>query len=184
MDKNRMKSIIESILFAWGEPIKIGEISKILNIKPSMTKNILSEMAEEYEAENRGIVLKKANEMYQLKTKDENFTYINQLFKPNTRNSLSHSALEALSIIAYKQPVTKIEIDQIRGVKSDYILRSLVDKKLIAIKGKLDKPGKPSIYGTTDHFLSHFGLESIENLPELSFEENIENVENIMNESD
>ncbi|SHI70097.1 condensin subunit ScpB [Dethiosulfatibacter aminovorans DSM 17477] len=184
MNKNRMKSIIESILFAWGEPIRISEISKILNIKPSTAKSVLVEMAEEYEAENRGIVLKKANEMYQLKTKNENFPFINQLFKPNTRNSLSHSALEALSIIAYKQPVTKIEIDQIRGVKSDYILKSLVDKKLIAIKGKLDKPGKPSLYGTTDHFLAHFGLESIDNLPALSFEENMDNMEKIINESE
>lgn len=176
MDKNKIKSIIESILFAWGEPIKLIEISKILNVKPLMIKKILSEMAVEYEVKNRGIVLKKANDLYQLKTKDENFTYINQLFKPNTRNSLSHSALEALSIIAYKQPVTKVEIDQIRGVKSDYILRSLVDKNLIIIKGKLDKPGKPSIYGTSDYFLVHFGLESINNLPELRLEENIENI--------
>jgi segregation and condensation protein B len=167
MNENRMKSIIESILFAWGDPIKLSEISKLLGIKDSLTKKLLSEMEYSFEAEDRGLILKKYNDTYQLKTKDINYDYVCELFKPNSRSNLSTSALEALSIIAYKQPVTKIEVDLIRGVKSDYIIKSLIDKNLIEIVGKLDKPGKPSLYGTTNDFLAHFGLSSIKDLPEL-----------------
>lgn len=167
MNDNRLKSIIESILFAWGEPIKVNELSKVLNIKDFDTKKLLSEMQEDYCLDYRGLMLRRYNDTYQLKTKEENYEYISILFKPHTRSNLSTAALESLSIIAYKQPVTKIEIDLIRGVKSDYILRTLIDKKLIEIKGKLDKPGKPLLYGTTNSFLSHFGLESLENLPKL-----------------
>ncbi|MBN2287479.1 MAG: SMC-Scp complex subunit ScpB [Tissierellales bacterium] len=171
MNESKLKSIIESILFAWGDPLDIREISKILNIKDSLTYTLLTEMSQAYLSEDRGLVLKKFDDCYQLKTKDDNFFYVSELFKPNTRTSLSNAALEALSIIAYKQPVTKIEIDLIRGVKSDYIVKSLMDRNLIEIIGKLDKPGRPVLYGTTGNFLTHFGLASLKDLPELVLDE-------------
>ncbi|KUK73487.1 MAG: Segregation and condensation protein B [Clostridiales bacterium 38_11] len=168
MIKNeRVKSIIESILFAWGDPIKVGELSKIIEIKESHLRDILLEMEQDYLSESRGIVLKTFGDTYQFKTKDINYDYVAMLFRTNTRSNLSNSALEALSIIAYKQPITKIEMDMIRGVKSDYILRTLMDKDLVETRGKLDKPGKPIIYGTTGHFLAYFGLKSIQDLPPL-----------------
>lgn len=167
MEKDRVKSIIESILFAWGDPIKVGELSKIIEIKESQLRPILLEMEQDYLLSSRGIVLKAFGDTYQFKTKDINYDYVAMLFKTNTRSNLSNSALEALSIVAYKQPITKIEVDMIRGIKSDYILKTLMEKDLIEIRGKLDKPGKPSVYGTTSHFLAYFGLKSIKDLPPL-----------------
>jgi segregation and condensation protein B len=177
MDLDLMKSRIESILFAWGEPLKLDELAKILNLKKHTVRDILNEMSQSYLCPSRGILLKQFGDTYQLKTKDSNYDQVAVLFKTNRRNSLSSSALEALSIIAYKQPVTKIEIDMIRGVKSDYILKTLLDKELIRITGKMDKPGKPSLYGTTDQFLAYFGLGSLEELPTLNIDEKLTSLE-------
>ena len=178
MNEDKLKSIIESILFAWGEPIKLSELSKVLNIKDSLTYKLLQDMKDDYLSEHRGLMLRKFNDTYQLKTKEQNIEFISILFKPNTRSNLSTAALETLSIIAYKQPVTKIEIDLIRGIKSEYIIRTLIDKKLIEVRGRLNKPGKPILYGTTNSFLAHFGLESLDDLPELKYHNELITSEN------
>lgn len=171
LHKNKIKSIIESLLFVWGEPLSIQDISKITNIKKNEIIELLDEMIEYYEnSSDRGILIKEYSNKYQFTTKKENFNYVQSLFQSNERKTLSNAALETISIIAYKQPVSKIEIESIRGVKCSYIIRSLIDKGLIEEAGKLDKPGKPSIYGTTNEFLRHFGLKSINELPEANFE--------------
>lgn len=180
MHKNKMKSIIESLLFVWGEPLSIQDISKITHIQNKEIVKLLDEMIEHYEnSPDKGILIKEYNHKYQFTTKKENFNYVQSLFQTNERKTLSNAALETISIIAYKQPVSKVEIESIRGVKCSYIIRSLIDKGLIEEVGKLDKPGKPSIYGTTDEFLRHFGLKSINELPDANFENYEEGEEKI-----
>lgn len=166
-----LRSILESLLFAWGEPLSINEISRILNIPNSQITPVLDEMSLEYlNNKDRGLIIQKFGNSYQITTKKENFDYIQDLLQTTINKSLSTAAMETLSIIAYKQPVTKVEIELIRGVKSSNVVKGLLDKGLIKEIGKLDKPGKPTLYATTDEFLRHFGLNSIEELPALKIE--------------
>ena len=173
MNKEKIKSIIESLLFAWGEPLSLNEISDILSIKKTEVIQYITEMSEEFKSdEKRGILIQQFGDTYQLTTKKENFDYIQKLMQEVTINrSLSNASLETLSIIAYKQPVTRVEIDIIRGVKSSHIVKSLLEKNLIKEVGKLDKPGKPTLYATTSEFLKHFGLKTIDELPKIQIEE-------------
>lgn len=167
-----LKSVIESLLYAWGEPLNISEMSRILNIKPFIINQTISDMMESYSNDpHRGLVIQKFGNSYQLNTKKENFEYIQTLLQTSVNKSLSSAAMEILSIIAYKQPVTKVEIELIRGVKCSNVIKGLIDKKLIKEVGKLDKPGRPSLYATTDEFLRHFGLRSIDELPALKIED-------------
>lgn len=160
-------SIIEALLFASGEPLKLKDIAVIIECKPAYAKTILDEMAEEYINKSRGIKLICINEEYQLVTKAENSEYIQKLLNTNARQSLSQASLETLAIVAYKQPVTRIDIDEIRGVKSDRAILTLAEKKLIKEVGRLDAPGRPILYGTTEEFLRHFDIENIKDLPSL-----------------
>lgn len=166
-----LKSVLESLLFAWGEPLNINEISRILNVPVHSITNVLSELSEQLALDkDRGLIIQKFGNSYQITTKKENFEYIQNLLQTTVNKSLSTAAMETLSIIAYKQPVTKVEIELIRGVKSSNVVKGLMDKGLIKEVGKLDKPGRPSLYATTDEFLRHFGLNSIEELPALKIE--------------
>ena len=165
--KDRYKSIIESLLFMSGEPLNIKEISSIIECDIDYTKEIINNMKDEFEKDNRGIKLIQLENNLQLVTKEENSNYIQKLLKTNVRQSLSQAALETLAIVAYKQPITRIDIDEIRGVKSDRAIQTLVEKKLIRECGRLEVPGKPILYGTTEEFLRHFGLESLKELPSL-----------------
>lgn len=175
LHNNNLKSIIESLLFAWGEPLNIAEISKILNIKPYLISQTLDDMIISYNNDlDRGLIIQKYGNSYQLTTKKDNYEFIQNLLQTTVSRSLSTAAMETLSIIAYKQPVTKVEIELIRGVKCNNIVKNLADKNLIKEVGKLDKPGRPTIYATTDEFLRHFGLSSIKELPKLNLEINEE----------
>ena len=160
-------SIIESLLFASGEPLKIEYISNIIECSIPFTKDLLDCMIKEYSREDRGIKLINVNDTYQLVTKPKNSEYVQKLLKTNVRQSLSQAALETLSIIAYKQPITRIEIDEIRGVKSDRAVLTLAEKNLIKETGRLDVPGRPILYSTTDEFLKFFGLENLNQMPQL-----------------
>lgn len=164
-----IKSVLESLMFAWGEPLSIKDMSKILNLPAHSITSILDEMMNDSnDDESRGLIIQKFGSSYQLTTKKENYEYIQSLLQTTVNRSLSTAAMETLSIIAYKQPVTKVEIEQIRGVKCSQVIKGLEDKSLIKEVGRLDKPGRPVIYATTDEFLRHFGLSSIEQLPSLS----------------
>lgn len=166
-----LKSVLESLLFAWGEPLNVNEISRILNIPIHNVTAVLDEMTEEYAGDiNRGLIIQKFGNSYQITTKKENFEFIQSLLQTTINKSLSTAAMETLSIIAYKQPVTRVEIELIRGVKCSNVVKGLLDKGLIKEVGKLDKPGRPTLYATTDEFLRHFGLNSIEELPALNIE--------------
>ncbi len=178
-DKLELFGIIESLLFTWGDPLSITDISSILDMPKNKVRDILDEMIDFYTGEKRGLRIEKRGNNYQLGTKPEYFSYIKQLNKPMVSKNLSNAALETLSIIAYKQPVIKSEIEAIRGVKCDSSIYSLLEKELIEERGRLEKIGRPILYGTTDLFLQVFGLESLESLPELRENLNIDDKKEI-----
>ncbi|MDI9496606.1 MAG: SMC-Scp complex subunit ScpB [Bacillota bacterium] len=166
-----LKSVLESLMFAWGEPLSINEMSKILEIPVKSLAAVLDEMISEFrDNEDRGLLIQRFGNSYQLTTKRENYEYIQSLLENTVNKSLSTAAMETLSIIAYKQPVTKVEIERIRGVKCSQVVKGLLDKGLIKETGRLDKPGRPVVYSTTDEFLRHFGLTSIDELPAIEDE--------------
>jgi segregation and condensation protein B len=181
-------SIIESLLFASGEAMKLKDISVIIEQELNYTKELLKDMHINYEVESRGIKLIRINDEYQLVTKPQNSDYIQKLLKTNIRQSLSQASLETLAIVAYKQPITRVDIDEIRGVKSDSAISKLIEKGLIKESGRLDVPGRPILFVTTDDFLKQFNLYNIKELPPLEqfFYDNIENeveTEDLLSES-
>ena len=165
--KSDIKSAIESMLFVSGEPLALRELSNNLELKEKNVEEILSEMANEYEDKSRGIRLISINGEYQLVTKSENSDFVQKLLKKNKKHSLSQASIESLAIIAYKQPITRIDIDEIRGVKSESAIARLIERGLIKDIGRLEVPGRPILYGTTDEFLRQFGLKTIKELPSL-----------------
>lgn len=165
--KSSIKSAIEAMLFASGEPLSLRELSNNIGIKPSIAEEVIKEMVTDYEDKNRGIRLISINEGYQLVTKAENSEYLQKLLRRNKKHSLSQASIESLAIIAYKQPITRIDIDEIRGVKSESAIQKLVERGLIKDAGRLEVPGRPILYCTTDEFLRQFGLETLKELPSL-----------------
>lgn len=165
--KSNIKSVIESILFVSGEALSLRELSNNLEIKDKVIEEVIKEMINEYEEKSRGIKLINIDGAYQLVTKSENSDYIQKLLKKNKKHSLSQASIESLAIIAYKQPITRIDIDEIRGVKSESAIQKLVERGLIKDIGRLEVPGRPILYGTTDEFLRQFGLNTIKDLPSL-----------------
>ncbi|WP_346937629.1 SMC-Scp complex subunit ScpB [uncultured Clostridium sp.] len=164
----RYFSIIESLLYATGDPLEIDTIASILECSAEFATELLKVLEKVYERdESRGIKLICINKAYQLGTKPINSDHIQMLLKTNIRQSLSRAALETLSIIAYKQPITRIEIEDIRGVKSDRAISTLVEKGLIKESGKKNVIGRPNLYATTDEFLKHFDFTSLGELPSL-----------------
>ena len=163
-----MSNILEAILFAVGEDgLTVEEISNILEIEKDKVLEEIEKLEKLYE--NRGIELKLLGNKYKLVTKSEYTDYIKKL-TDEIGNNLSKSALETLAIIAYNEPITRVQIDEIRGVNSSVMLRNLVSKGFIIDVGKSDLPGKPLLYKTTDHFLDYFNLSSRDELPELKEE--------------
>ncbi|WP_024615983.1 SMC-Scp complex subunit ScpB [Clostridium sp. Ade.TY] len=167
--KEPIKGAIEALLFVSGEPLSLRDLAINLEVTPKYLEEIISELSLEYEISNRGIKLININGSYQLVTKNEYSDYIQKLLKKNKRQSLSQASLESLSIIAYKQPITRVDIDEIRGVKSESAIQKLLERDLVEEVGRLDVPGRPILYGTTNEFLRQFGLTSIKELPSLEF---------------
>ncbi|CUO56615.1 segregation and condensation protein B [Clostridium disporicum] len=177
--KPKMKSAIEAMLFVSGEPLPAKELMANLEIDNKLILEIINEMMEEYKKEDRGLRLIEINGGYQLVTKEENSDYIQKLLKKNRKHSLSQASIESLAIIAYKQPITRIDIDEIRGVKSESALQRLVERSLIREVGRLEVPGRPILYGTTDEFLRQFGLKNLKELPSLDLYEDKDTEESI-----
>lgn len=174
-NKESLKAAIEAVLFVTGEPLSLRDIAINLEITPKYAEEVLGEMMLDYEVSNRGIKLITLNGGYQLVTKREYSDYIQKLLKKNRRQSLSQASLESLAIICYKQPITRVDIDEIRGVKSDSAIQKLIERELICEVGRLEVPGRPILYGTTDEFLRQFGLSGLDELPSLDlFEEESE----------
>ncbi|BCZ46327.1 segregation and condensation protein B [Clostridium gelidum] len=168
LKKDSLKSAIESLLFASGEPLSLQDLVNHLEEKSKLIEIIIEEMMEEYEISNRGIKIICIKGSYQLVTKAQNADYIQKLLKKNKRQSLSQASIESLAIVAYKQPITRIDIDEIRGVKSESAIQRLMEKELIKELGRLDVPGRPILYGTTEEFLRQFELKDLKELPSLN----------------
>ncbi|WP_300408187.1 SMC-Scp complex subunit ScpB [Lagierella sp.] len=161
------KSIIESLLYIWGEPLSYKDIAKTLDISPGETKKILNDMIADCKFDNRGIELKQFGDGYQYVTKQCNYDFVQKLVNRNESRRITNSSMEVLSIIAYKQPITRIEIEEIRGVKSSGPIDTLVSRDLIKEVGRLEQIGRPILYGTTDEFLRVFDLKNLKELPQI-----------------
>lgn len=157
---------LEALLFVAKNPLTFDLLEEILELDRSQVAELLNELRRRYSAESCGLMLLEIDGGFKLATKPEEARYIETLYKQPAQ-TLSNAALEVLSIIAYKQPVTRGEVDFIRGVQSDRALTTLVEKGLVKDVGRREGPGRPILYGTTEQFLLHFGLSSIEDLPNL-----------------
>jgi segregation and condensation protein B len=172
---------IEALLFIAKEPLTLEKLSEIVETSAEAVTEIIDFLINRYENSSCGLTIIQVEQGYKMGTKPQYSKYIEVLYKQPAQG-LSNAALEVLSIIAYKQPVTRGEIDFIRGVQSDRALSTLIDKELVQDVGRKDSPGRPILYGTTDKFLIHFGLKSIKDLPELESlysEQNEEESENL-----
>ena len=167
MEIEKIKQIIESIMFAVGRDVSINELSSVLELAPENVEEIIESMRAEFEDEGRGVQIIKVNNGYQLCSRKENYEYIYQIIDKRNKPNLSQAALETLAIIAYNPKITRAEIESIRGVNSDGTIYKLLDHNLIEDAGRLDAPGRPTTYQTTKEFLRMFGYTSLEELPEL-----------------
>lgn len=162
------------MMFVWGEPLDVKVAAEIFNLDRKEAYEYFLELAEEYEQEGRGIKIREINKSFQFVTEPDNAEYIERLCTPVKHRRLSQSALEVLAIVAYKQPVTKGEIEAVRGIRCDRVLEGLRNKSLVTEVGRSSGIGRPILYGTTDEFLKKFGFASLKDLPD------IEDIEEVM----
>lgn len=166
MEAEELKAIVEAVIFASEEPISAQRIAQVIDgATPKQVHEAIDALNREYEETGRSFFVKKFAGGYQLVTRPEFGSWVRRVLKSGTRPRLSRAALETLAIIAFKQPVSRVEIDFIRGVNSDGVLRSLLERNLIAIAGRADTVGRPLLYKTTQEFLRYFGLNSLDELP-------------------
>ncbi len=161
-------AIMEGLLFVVGdEGITLDSISEIMEIDKNEAQELLKTLREEYNKDDRGLRISFIGEAFKLTTKQEHKEYYQKLITTRGSNTLSQAALETLAIIAYNQPITRIEVDELRGIASINMIRKLMAKDLIKVSGKSSLPGRPNLYRTTSEFLDYFGLATISDLPEL-----------------
>ncbi len=170
MRRSQIKNIIEAILFSYAKPISIEELNMAINeeLSPKEIEIMLYKLIDEYKENDRGIQIIRIEDKFQMCSNEEYASYIKKIVEPGKKRSLSQATLETLIIIAYKQPVTKNDIEAIRGVKCDKVLKTLVDNGLIYEAGRLKKIGKPIIYKTSQEFLKVLEIQSLDDLPKLS----------------
>jgi segregation and condensation protein B len=168
MEQTNYEAIIEAILFAMGDSVELEKIANAIELDKANVKEIIEKMSERYESEDRGIRIIELDGAYQLCTKSEMYEYLIKVAKQPQKRALTDVLLETLSIIAYKQPITKAEIEKIRGVSCDHAVNKLIEYNLVTELGRLDAPGRPLLFGTTEDFLRSFGVHSIEELPTLN----------------
>ena len=166
-EKKDLFAAVEAVLFAMGTAVEADRLASVLGMKEDVLHENLRDMMAAYERDDRGIRLIRLDDSYQLCTKKEYYEILIRIARTPRRISLTEVMMETLSIIAYKQPVTKLEIEKIRGVKSDHAVNKLIEYDLVCEKGRLDAPGRPILFGTTQEFLRHFGLESVKELPDM-----------------
>lgn len=159
---------MEAILFTMGDSVEIDKLASVIEEDVKTTKQILADMKENYEKEDRGISLIELEGSVQLCTKNDMYEYLIKIAKVPRKLTLTDTLLETLSIVAYKQPVTRLDIERVRGVSCDHAVNRLIEFDLIKEVGRLDAPGRPLLFGTTEQFLRSFGLQSLEELPELN----------------
>lgn len=168
MEQTKAEAVIEAILFTMGESVEISRLADVIDLDIKTTKLILDGMAERYEQENSGITLTQFDNAVQLCTKPEMYEYLIKIAKTPRKMTLTDTVIETLSIIAYKQPVTRLDIERVRGVSCDHAVNKLLEYELITELGRMDAPGRPLLFGTTEQFLRCFGVKSLEELPELN----------------
>ena len=171
MEIKRTEAAIEAILFAMGESVELSRIAAAVGQDKDTTRRLLHHMMDRYQEEDRGIQIIELEQSYQMCTKKEYYENLIQIALHPQKPVLTDVMLETLSIIAYKQPVTKAEIEKIRGVKCDHAINKLMEYELVRELGRLDAPGKPALFATTEEFLRRFGVSSTENLPEMDLEQ-------------
>jgi segregation and condensation protein B len=168
VDEAHLKSILESLLFAAGEPVSLARLAAVFDDIPRATvQKTLAAMAAEYGSANRGIVIEEVAGGYQMRTPKDYAAYIRKLLATRPPR-LSRPLMETVAIIAYRQPITRPEIEQLRGVDTGGVLETLLERRMIKIAGRKEAPGRPMVYATTDEFLEIFGLKDLESLPDLS----------------
>ena len=166
MKLKEAEAIIEGILFAAGDPVKIDRIADILDIDVKSTRAVMTALIDKYDEEMRGLKIIRLDDSYQMCTRGEYNEYIAKLAEPKRAQTLSNAAMEVLSIVAYKQPVTRSVVEQIRGVSCDHLINRLLERNLIQEIGRLDTPGRPMLFGTSEEFLRCFGIASVTDLPD------------------
>lgn len=165
MELKLVEAQIEAILFAMGEAVEVERIAQAIDHDVETTRKIIHNMMDQYEQEDRGIHIIELDGSFQLCTKASMYETIIRITHIPKKHVLTDVLLETLSIIAYKQPITKLQIEAIRGVKSDHAVNKLVEYNLICEVGRMDAPGRPILFGTTEEFLRYFGLQSLDALP-------------------
>lgn len=168
MDRERQEAVIEAVLFTMGESVEISKLAELIEESKSNTKKIVYEMKEKLQQSNRGVDIIELEDSFQMCTKTDMYEYLIKIAKSPRKYVLTDSVLETLSIIAYKQPVTRADIEKVRGVNCDHAINRLLEFNLVTELGRLDAPGRPLLFGTTEEFLRRFGINSLEALPELN----------------
>lgn len=168
MDRKRMEAAAEAILFTMGNAVEVERIAKALGMSTEATRKMLLTMKEKYDKDERGIRIIELEDSFQMCTDPDLYEYLIKIAKQPKKIVLTDVVLETLSIIAYKQPITRIELEKIRGVKCDHAVNKLIEFNLVKEVGRLDAPGRPLLFGTTEEFLRRFGVSSVEELPEVN----------------
>lgn len=168
MEDKNYKAAIEAILFTMGESVELEKLAAAIGLDKKQTKEYIEQLQEDYSADDRGVTVMELDGSYQMCTKPAMYEYLIRIAKQPKKRVLTDVLLETLSIVAYKQPVTKAEIEKIRGVSSDHAVNKLVEYNLVAELGRLEAPGRPLLFGTTEEFLRSFGVQSVDELPTLS----------------
>lgn len=177
METTEIPQVIEAILFVAGEPVAVNDLSTALGISELETIRAVEELERAMDEQKRGITVKRYGDHLRLETRAEYAPYVERMLQPVQRQSLSQTAMETLAVIAYRQPTTKGEVEQVRGVKCDYSVQSLLQKGLIKEVGRKEALGRPILYATTDKFLEHFGISDIRELPPLPDPQPVEKIE-------
>lgn len=168
MEREKQEAIIEAVLFTMGDSVELGKLAELIEEPKENTRKIIYEMKEKLDAENRGLTIMELEDSFQMCSKAEMYEYLIKIAKNPRKYVLTDSVLETLSIIAYKQPVTRTDVEKVRGVNCDHAINRLIEFNLVTELGRLDAPGRPLIFGTTEEFLRRFGIQSLDSLPELN----------------
>ena len=168
MERKKQEAVLEAVLFTMGESVELKRLAELIEATPKKTHEILEEMKNRWKEQQRGVALISLEDSWQMCTVPDMYEYLVKIAKAPRKITLTDTVIETLSIIAYKQPVTRAEVERVRGVSCDHAINKLLEYDLITELGRLDAPGRPLLFGTTEQFLRSFGVKSLEELPELS----------------
>lgn len=171
MNEKKIMAIIEAVLFAMGDSVELSKLSHVLEMPENAIREIIAKMNDKYKKQDRGIYIVELEDSVQLCTKPELYEYLIKVAKAPRKIVLTDTLIETLSIIAYKQPVTRLEVEKIRGVSCDHAINRLIEFNLIQELGRMDAPGRPLLFGTTEEFLRTFGVKSLGDLPMINPEQ-------------